>query len=218
MVMLVPALSLAQGGPRQVPRPSASSQPASNQGRSNTQSRDVPRPPQSQTHTIQASPTFRPPSETRRAPGPHSGDWLRRNMDLTPQQQQQKLRNDPAFQKLTPEQQQRLTDQLNHFNSLNPNQKQRMLDRMEWMEHLPPEQHQQVQQMRQQMSQLDPTRRQAIRRAMVSMRDLTPEERHKMIDSPQMASSFSAEERKIMHGVADVRMPKPGDPVPRPPQ
>ena len=210
LMLLYPAFSSAQGGPRQVPRPSLNQ-------RVENHKPQVPRPP-NQTAPRQGNVVGRPPSETRLAPGPHAGDWLRSNMNLTPQQQREKLQSDPGFQKLPAEQQRRLTEQLDRFNSMNANQKQRWLDRMEWMEHLPEQQHQQVQQMQRQMQQLDPSRRQAIRRALVRMRDLSPEERHEMIDSPQIRSNFSEQERQIMHGVADVRMPKPGEDVPRPPQ
>jgi hypothetical protein len=145
----------------------------------------------------------RPPDEMRQ--GARSGDWLRRNMNLPPEQQKKQLQNDQNFKKLPAEQQQRLMQRLDRFNQLRPEQKQRLLDRMEWMDHLPPEQHQQVQQMRQQMQQLDPSRRQAIRDALGSMRGMNPDQRKQAIESDQMKGRFNDGERNIMRGINDMK-------------
>jgi len=79
-----------------------------------------------------------------KGPGPHRGEWLRKNQNLPPAEQEKALQNDPAFKQLPPEKQQQLLNRLRNFNSLPPEQRQRILDRMETFEHLPQGQRQQL--------------------------------------------------------------------------
>ena len=71
---------------------------------------------------------------------PHIGQWLKKNQNLTVNQQEQALKDDPEFQKLPPQQQQHLIDRLHQFNNLSPEERQKMLMRMDLFEHLTPEQ------------------------------------------------------------------------------
>ncbi len=75
-----------------------------------------------------------------KGPGPHRGDWLRKYGNLPPDQQEQQLKQDPAFQKLSPEKQNKLLERLRNFNSQPPEKKAKILDRMETYEHMTPEQ------------------------------------------------------------------------------
>ena len=86
----------------------------------------------------------RPQGPVSRGPGPHMGDWFRRNETLPPDQQLKKLEQNPDFQHLPPDRQQRLRDRLQNFISLPPEQKDRILHRMETYERLSPEQQQRV--------------------------------------------------------------------------
>src|SRR5438270_7208415 len=70
------------------------------------------------------------------------GEWLRRNKDLPPQEQQRQLDSDPQFQQLPPERQEKLRQRLKEFNSLPPQQKERVVHRMEALDNLSPEQQQ----------------------------------------------------------------------------
>lgn len=140
-------------------------------------------------------------------PGPHAGDWLRKNMNTPPAQQKQELEKSDDFKKLNPAQQQQLLNRLNHFNNMSPDQKNRVLTHMQWLEHLPPDQRQKADALHQQFHSLSPDRRTAVRRGLFSMRDMSPQDRQKTIDSQQMKSNYSDQERQIMKGYTDLGFP-----------
>jgi hypothetical protein len=140
-------------------------------------------------------------------PSPRAGDWLRRNMNTPPAQQQQELEKSDDFKKLPPQQQQRMLKQLNRFNLMSPNQKSRVLEHMDKWDRLTPEQKQRASALHQQFHALDSERRQAIRRALFGMRDMNPDERQKNIESPQMKKDFNDQEREIMKGYTSLGFP-----------
>ena len=140
----------------------------------------------------------------------HAGNWLRRYKDLSPAQQQRALENDPQFRRLPPPQQARLLQRLRHFSSLPPQQQERMLSRMETWEHLTQDQKQRARQVFKQFQQLPPDRRQAVNRAIRSMHGMTPDQRDQLINSDQFRSTFSPQERNVLHGAAHLPL-APGD-------
>ena len=140
-------------------------------------------------------------------PGPRMGDWLRRNMNTPPAQQQQELERSDAFKKLNPQQQQRMLNQLNRFNSMSPEQKNRVITHIDRFDRLSPEQKDKAEALHKQFHQLTPERRQAIRRALFGMRDMNPDERQKNIDSPQMKRDFNDQELNIMKGYTSLGFP-----------
>jgi Protein of unknown function (DUF3106) len=140
-------------------------------------------------------------------PGPHSGDWLRRNMNTPPAQQKQELEKSDDFKKLNPEQQQKLLRRLNRFNSMSTEQKSRVLSHMEWLEHLSPDQKKKADVLHEEFHQLPAERRQAIRRALFGMRDMNADQRQKNIESNDMKSTFSDQEREIMKGYTALGFP-----------
>src|SRR4051794_18794648 len=77
-----------------------------------------------------------------RRPGPHFGEWLRKNLHIPSDQKEKALESDPNFQKLPPDRQDRLKQRLQKFNALPADEQQRILQRMETWEHVTPEQHQ----------------------------------------------------------------------------
>jgi hypothetical protein len=151
----------------------------------------------------------------RRGPGPHAGDWLRKNFNLPPAEQERALENDEQFKQLSPQDRERLKQRLSRFNSLPPQEKQRWLNRMAWFDHLSPEQRAKANQVHQQMQSIAPQRRQAMYQALAGMRNLTPDQRQKMIDSDQVKNQFSEQERQAMHGISDIGLPnEDGGPPP----
>ena len=150
-------------------------------------------------------------------PGPHIGDWFRRNETLPPDQQLKKLEQTPDFQHLSPDRQQRLRDRLQNFNSLPPEQKDRILQRMETYEHLPPDQQQRLHDMFHQFRALPPDRRQELRRGFQQLEGMGPQERQKALDSPEYRRNFSDQERGLLRGMSTIGI-TPSQPGPRPPQ
>jgi hypothetical protein len=144
-------------------------------------------------------------------PGPRAGDWLRRNMNTPPAQQKQELEKSDDFKKLTPQQQQQLLNRLNRFNNMSPSQKNRVLTHMDWLDRLPADQKEKAAALHQQFHQLPSERRQEIRRALFGMRDLSNDERQKKLDSPEMKSNFSEQERQIMKGYTSLGFPDQHD-------
>ena len=166
------------------------------------------------------APRFASPGRQREpvvhGPGPHMGDWFRRNEALPLDQQLKKLEQNPDFQRLTPDRQQRLRERLQNFNSLPPEQKNRILQRMETYEHLPPEQQQRVHEMFRQYRGLPEDRRQDLKRAFRQLEGMTPSERQKMLESPEYRNNFSDQERSLLRGMSTIGI-TPGQAGPPPP-
>src|SRR3954468_116255 len=131
-------------------------------------------------------------------PGPHFGDWLRKNLNTPPAQQQKALENDPKFQKLPPERQERLKQRLQEFNALPTDQQQKILERMEKWEHMTPEQHQQARALFDRMRPMPDERRNAIRQQMHAFSTMSLDQRQKFMNSDQYKKEFSSDERDVM--------------------
>lgn len=177
---------------------------------------DMVRPPRS----------FRPfqgkPPQWRGGPGgqrrgPHIGQWLKKNQNLTVNQQEQALKDDPEFQKLPPQQQQHLMDRLRQFNNLPPQERQRMLMRMDTFEHLTPEQQKQAREIFGQVRQMPDDRRQLFRKGIRQLSDAPADQRQAMLDSPEFRNTFRDNERDLMQQIVklDILPPK-GAPEPPP--
>lgn len=139
-----------------------------------------------------------------KGPGPHRGEWLRKNQSLPPQEQERALRNDPSFRQLPPEKQQRLLERLRDFNNRPPEQRQRILNRMETFEHLPQPERQQLRGLYGQMRELPDDRRFAVRQAVRQLGAMNPSDRERMLNSPQFQRHFSPQEQNLVRGLAHV--------------
>lgn len=139
-----------------------------------------------------------------KGPGPHRGEWLRKNQNLPPAEQERALRNDPSFRQLAPERQQQLVNRLRDFNSRPPEQRQRILDRMETFEHLPQGQRQQLRGLYGQMRELPDDRRTAVRQAARQLNGMNPAERERMLNSPQFQRRFSPQEQNLVRGLSEL--------------
>jgi hypothetical protein len=139
-----------------------------------------------------------------RGPGPHMGDWLRRNENLPPDQQLRKLEQDPDFLRLPQERQERMRRRLQNFINLPPEQKDRILQRMETFEHLPPDQQQRLREMFHQFRALPQDRRSELNHAFQQLQGLSPEERQKVLDSPQYRNNYTEQERDLLRGMSTI--------------
>jgi uncharacterized protein DUF3106 len=158
----------------------------------------------------------RPQGPVYHGPGPHMGDWFRRNETLPPEQQLKKLEQNPDFQHLPPDRQQRLRERLQNFISLPPEQKNRILQRMETYERLSPDQQQRVHDMFRQYRGLPQDRRQELKRAFQQLEGMTPYERQRMLDSPEYRNNFSDQERGLLRGMSTIGItPSRPEPAPR---
>jgi hypothetical protein len=139
----------------------------------------------------------------------HAGDWLRRNKDLPPAEQERALQNDPAFRHLPPERQQQLRQRLEHFSNLPPQQQLRMLNRMETWEHLTPQQKQQARQIFGQMRLLPPDRQRMVRTAVRDLAAMPPDQRERVINSDRFKGMFSDQERNLMREASKLPFAPP---------
>lgn len=137
-------------------------------------------------------------------PGPHNGDWLRQYLTLPPSQQEQRLQQDPAYQKLTPDKQQRLLQRLRSFNSQPPEKKQQILNRMEKYEHLTPSQQAAADNLFQRYHSLPDDRRTQVLQGYRKMQLMTPEQRTQYMSSEEYRNTYSEDERDLLRGMADL--------------
>jgi hypothetical protein len=133
-----------------------------------------------------------------RRPGPHFGDWLRKNLNTPSEQKQKALEDDPKFKSLPPERQQKLKDRLQWFNSLPPNRQQQILSRMEAWEHMTPEQHQQARGLMDRMRALPDERRNALRDQFRILGPMNAEQRQRAMNNDQFRRNFNDDERDLI--------------------
>lgn len=149
-------------------------------------------------------------------PGPHAGDWLRRNRGLPLNQQMQQLQNDPAYRNLPPEQQKRFEERLQRFNAMPPEQQDRFLNRMDEMEHLPPDARQEERELYRRYNGLPFSRQQAVRNGVRELMQLPPEQRQEQLSSPEYRQRFTDTEREIIS--QQLQLPRPGQRPTAPPE
>jgi hypothetical protein len=148
------------------------------------------------------------PNEGR--PGPrgqnqeHLGQWMNRHSNMTLEQQQRALGNEPGFRQLPPQTQQHLRSRLNQLNSMSPDQRSRMIERNEDIERLSLPQRQQVRGAMQQLGALPMDRRRMVARAFRDLRAMPPEQRQSLLNSDRFRSQFSPQERGTLGQLLDV--------------
>ena len=141
----------------------------------------------------------------------HLEQWMNRHGNLSPQQQQHALENEPGFRQLPPQTQQHLLNRLNQLNEMSPEQRRRFLESTEDMERLTPPQRQQVRGAMQQLRMLPEDRRRLVARTFRDLRGMPPAERESVLHSEQFQGQFSAQERGTL---SDLLAVEPYLPVP----
>jgi uncharacterized protein DUF3106 len=149
--------------------------------------------------------------------GPHAGDWLRKNRNLPPAQQEKALENDPEFQKLPPGEKQELRERLHKFNGLTPQQQERRLSLMDRLEHMSPEQREHARNVMHGFRQLPPERKEAVRQAVRRLSGMSAQQQADALGSPQFHSQFSDEERGMMKSFLDLNVGPAFQPEDNPP-
>jgi hypothetical protein len=182
--------------------------------------RQAPPPPRPQPGTSPLAPIQRQENPGQRIQnGEHLAGWLDRHSNLTPAQQQQALEKEPGFAGLPPQTQQRMRDRLSQLNSMPPDQRSRLIEHTEAMERLTPEQRGQVRSTMQQLASLPPASRRAVSRTFRNLRDMTPDQRSAYLNSPDIHSQFTDQERSTLSNLMAVEPylpPPPRAPEPNP--
>jgi Protein of unknown function (DUF3106) len=132
---------------------------------------------------------------------PHLGAWLQRHGNLSPEEQERALRNEPGFSRLNPETQQRLIERLRQLNRMPPSRRQRAVDQIETLEHMTPQMRQQVRASVQAFHALPEDRQRLVKKAFRDLREYPPEQRQAMMNSGQFQSQFTPQERNILGNI-----------------
>lgn len=135
---------------------------------------------------------------------PRRGEWLRNNLNASPDRQQKGLENDPQFKRLPQQEQQRLRNQLRSFSNLPSDQRERVLQRMQRFERMTPEQQQHTRNLFQQLQSMPPDRRQQVRSAFHRLRAMPPSARQRELNSPDFQGQFSEQERNLIQGMTEL--------------
>jgi hypothetical protein len=146
----------------------------------------------------------RPQQGNGQAAGEHLGSWMRQHQNQSLAEQEQALHREPGFNRLPPQQQQNLVNRLHQLDQMPPLQRARTMERVENMERLSPERRQAVRSSAQQLGALPQDRKRMVQKAFRDLREMPPEQRQAVINSPQFAGQFSAQERSIMGNLLTV--------------
>jgi hypothetical protein len=147
------------------------------------------------------------------APAAKMGEWLNQHKNLSPEEQEKLLENDPGFKRLPPDRQAALRERLRKFNSLTPQQRERALNRMQWMASLTPQQRQDLREANQTLQGLPQDRQVMVHKALRHLRQMDPQQRQQIFESERFKNTFSDQERGILTKLAAINPPE-GNPEP----
>jgi len=139
----------------------------------------------------------------------HLPDWMNKHQNLTPQQRENALRQEPGFNKLPQDQQQRLINRMHSLDNASPQQRQRMLQRNEMFEHLNPEQKAGVRGASQAFHQMPADRQTEMRRAFQDLRGVPTDQRQSILNSSRFQQQFSPQERTVLGNLLSVEPYQP---------
>jgi hypothetical protein len=148
-------------------------------------------------------------------PAPKMGEWLNAHKNLSSDQQQKLLENDPGFKRLPPQRQAELIERLRKFNNMPPEQRERALNRMQFMAGLTQQQRQEIREANTQLQGLPQDRQLMVHKALRHLRQMDPQERKQVLESDRFKSTFSDQERGILTRLSAINPPE-GNPEPPP--
>ena len=165
-------------------------------------------PPKQQ--LIQRPSGQRPPAQQ------HLSQWMESHRDQPIEQQQRALAAEPGFRQLQPDEQARIHNRLEQLNTMSPLQRQRVLDRTEAMERLSPPQRVQVRGALRDLGALPEDRRKAVAKTFRGLRDLPPGQQQMYLNSSQIRSQFSDQERGTLNNLLNAApyLPPPANQPP----
>ena len=152
-----------------------------------------------------------PPYSMRATPMPngHLPDWMAQHSNLSADQQERLLRQEPGFNRLSTDAQQRAVEQLHRLDQLPAAQRERRLERSEALERLSPGERMQVADSARQLSILQPDRQTMVRRAWRELRGVPIDQRATVLGSARYQQSFSPDERNILTNLLRVEPYEP---------
>lgn len=151
----------------------------------------------------------------RGAHGEHLAGWMSEHSNLTLQQQEQALGQEPGFGDLPVETQQRYRNRLAQLAAMNPQRRQNLLARNEAMERLSPTQRAQVRGAMSQLGALPQDQRRAVAQTFRSLRDLPPDQRTAALSSGRIGNQLDGNQRNVLNNLLTVEpmLPPPNHPA-----
>jgi hypothetical protein len=159
-------------------------------------------PPESNAGRGQGNP-FRPglgPGAGRGGPGAGAPPkFLQQLREMTPEEQERTLQDNPRFQRLGPEGQEEIRNSLREWNSLTPVQKEERKRREARLEALTPEERRDIRQrIFPNWQRLERWRKMGIVRRLNSLQGMTDEERERRLNDAAFTQGLSGEELEIL--------------------
>jgi hypothetical protein len=129
---------------------------------------------------------------------------MARHSNMSLEEQQRALENEPGFHSLPAQTQQRFRNELTELNNMPPEQRRRLLQRNEAMERLTPQQRQRFNGSLEKLGALPPDRRRLVARAFRDLREMPPEQRQAMLNSDRIRGEFSDQERSTLNSLLAI--------------
>lgn len=136
--------------------------------------------------------------------GEHLTGWISQHGNLSLQQQQQALGQEPGFRDLPADTQQRYRNRLAQLDAMNPQRRQRLLARNEAMERLTLEQRAQVRGALGQLGALPQDQRHAVAETFRMLRDLAPDQRFAAMNSGRLLPPLNPVQRSVLENLLTV--------------
>lgn len=157
--------------------------------------------------------TVLPKTSANAAKNEHLLEWIDRHSNLTPEQRQAALGQEPGFRSLPPEKQQRLRARLAQLNAMTPGKRHHLLEWNAAIERLNPEQRSQWDKAMKQLAALPSDQHLYVARTFRGLRELPPEQR-KAVLSSERYSHLNDAERATLNSLMAVEplLPPPYDP------
>jgi hypothetical protein len=134
----------------------------------------------------------------------HLQDWINAHSNLTEEQKEQALRQDPGFKQYPPATQQGIIQRMRELNSMTPEQQQARTNSIETMERLSPQQRQQFSRALIAIGAMPEERQRLVRKAFRDLRDIPVEQRPAILNSEQFRSQFNDHERQVLNSLLVV--------------
>jgi Protein of unknown function (DUF3106) len=134
----------------------------------------------------------------------HLPQWMNQHQNLSADQQERLLRQEPGFNRLSPGDQQREIQQLHRLNQMPEAQRQRRLAWNEALERLSPAERMQVNQSARQLATMPADRQAMVRRAFQDLRGVPVDQRETILNSARYNATFSPQERGVLSNLLRV--------------
>jgi hypothetical protein len=159
----------------------------------------------------------RPGSDARPGQGPVTGDYFKRLREMTPEQQQSFMANDPQFQRLSPERQAMIGQRLQEWNAKTPQEKEAMRgheqqphqengaqpgkgaaggDFFKRLREMPPEQQRRFLENNQKFLNMTRDRQELIRERLREWNAKTPQEKENIREREEIVEGLSPEQKE----------------------